>query len=290
MLSLTLMVEQISTIGMSETGECCLTGMLRHLLAVTVLLFASAHPVAAQTISEFSLPFRARSIVAGPDGALWFAGMDKIGRITTGGEITEFLIPVSASARPVFPFDMTSGPDGALWFNVAGAISRDAMMPYTAVGIGRITTGGEFSEFLLPPMARLPPLGLTAGPDGALWFTEQLANKIGRLTTAGEFSEFLLPTPNNFLYSITTGPDGAIWFVEGNQNESEIGRITVAQDQENDSVQSVRIPQAASDCSEPRESADKVRGRTAWPLSILVLSLLIVTYGLHSARAPIRQS
>jgi streptogramin lyase len=31
------------------------------------------------------------------------------------------------------------------------------------------------------------------GPDGALWFTERLADKIGRLTTAGLFTEFPLP-------------------------------------------------------------------------------------------------
>ena len=37
--------------------------------------------------------------------------------------------------------------------------------------IGRITTGGVFTEFAIPDGQRRPT-GITAGPDGALWFTE----------------------------------------------------------------------------------------------------------------------
>jgi streptogramin lyase len=39
------------------------------------------------------------------------------------------------------------------------------------------------TEFPLP-VGSLPS-GITVGPDGALWFTENHANKIGRITTAG---------------------------------------------------------------------------------------------------------
>jgi streptogramin lyase len=31
--------------------------------------------------------------------------------------------------------------------------------------------------------------GITAGPDGALWFTDGATNQIDRITIAGEFSE-----------------------------------------------------------------------------------------------------
>jgi streptogramin lyase len=40
------------------------------------------------------------------------------------------------------------------------------------------------TEFTIPT-ANSGPNGITAGPDGALWFTEAAANKIGRITTAG---------------------------------------------------------------------------------------------------------
>lgn len=106
-----------------------------------------------------------------------------------------------------------SRPHGALWFIEAGAKK-----------IGRITTAGQFSEFVLPtPNYNFS--GIAAGPDGALWFTALGGNKIGRITTAGEFSEFVLPAPNSRPYGITAGPDGAVWFTEKSPNESSGGKI-----------------------------------------------------------------
>jgi virginiamycin B lyase len=58
------------------------------------------------------------------------------------------------------------------------------------------------------------PINITAGPDGALWFTENAANKIGRITTDGVISEFTIPTADSSPFFITTGPDGAVWFTE----------------------------------------------------------------------------
>jgi virginiamycin B lyase len=40
-------------------------------------------------------------------------------------------------------------------------------------------TEPHFTEFSIPT-ARSNPIGITSGPDGALWFTEFFANKIGR--------------------------------------------------------------------------------------------------------------
>src|SRR5450755_1737484 len=55
---------------------------------------------------------------------------------------------------------------------------------------------------------------ITAGPDGALWFTEEIGNNIGRITTAGVVTEYPVPTPNGQLFAITSGPDEALWFTE----------------------------------------------------------------------------
>jgi virginiamycin B lyase len=71
---------------------------------MTVLLLASARTAVAQTITEFPIPTEfpvaAATIAAGPDGALWFTahGRHKIGRITTTGEFTEFLLPTPNDA------------------------------------------------------------------------------------------------------------------------------------------------------------------------------------------------
>jgi virginiamycin B lyase len=46
--------------------------------------------------------------------------------------------------------------------------------------IGRITTGGAFTELRLPNTSAQHH-GITAGPDGNLWFTEFGGEKIGAL-------------------------------------------------------------------------------------------------------------
>jgi virginiamycin B lyase len=186
-----------------------------------VLVLASARTATAQTITEFPSPFTLwAGSIAGSDGALWFPGANKIGRITTAGVVTEFSIPVPA---PFFVYtNIAAGPDGALWF---GLVNVTRGWPVSR-GIGRMTTTGEFSEFWLPPGDASINGGITAGPDGALWFTEGTAGKIGRITTAGTINEYPLPTPNSSLSGITAGPDGALWFIEG--LSPKIGRITTA--------------------------------------------------------------
>lgn len=69
----------------------------------------------------------------------------------------------------------------------------------------------------------VPPNGafaITAGPDGAMWF-DTYNNTIGRITTAGAITEYPIPSGST-LWGITSGPDGALWFAHGNN----IGRIT----------------------------------------------------------------
>ena len=48
---------------------------------------------------------------------------------------------------------------------------------------GRITTAGVVTEFAIPTPSP-KPYGITAGPDGALWFTEYNGTKIGRLAAS----------------------------------------------------------------------------------------------------------
>jgi len=79
------------------------------------------------------------------------------------------------------------------------------------------------SEFTIPT-AVSGPAEITAGPDGALWFTEANGNNIGRITTTGTFTEFTVPTAGSVPAGITAGSDGALWFTENRGNK--IGRIT----------------------------------------------------------------
>jgi streptogramin lyase len=86
------------------------------------------------------------------------------------------------------------------------------------------------TEFPLPPLTFNPvpaTQGITAGPDGNVWFTEPVTGVVGRITPAGQVTEF--PTPVRNPGGITAGPDGNLWFTGGSLlNDPSIGRITPA--------------------------------------------------------------
>src|SRR5712671_5086574 len=91
-------------------------------------------------------------------------------------------------------------------------------------GIAKQAPAQTFTEFPIPT-AGISLGGITAGPDGALWFAEASTSKIGRITTAGVITEFPTPTAGSPLGDITQGPDGALWFTESG-GFGKIGRIT----------------------------------------------------------------
>jgi virginiamycin B lyase len=134
-------------------------------------------------ISEFTLPPPAvlgpgAGITKGSDGALWFTGSSNmiaiVGRITTGGTITIYPTGLGGGFTGEA---ITSGPDGALWL---AAINGSQTDTDAAGSIDRITTTGTVTAYT-PPFVTLFPgmLGITTGPDGALWFTDDCT--IGRM-------------------------------------------------------------------------------------------------------------
>jgi virginiamycin B lyase len=81
---------------------------------------------------------------------------------------------------------------------------------------------GTITEYLMNPGASA--YGLTAGPDGNLWFTDDNLNKIGKITTSGQITEYPL-VGGSGLREIATGPDGDLWFTE---HSGRIGKITTS--------------------------------------------------------------
>lgn len=213
--------------------------------------------VTTGTITEFPTgvntdPWR---ITTGPDHNLWFsnAAYSFVGRMTTSGVVTLFVLPSGGMAQFLAP-----GPDGNVWFGEGG--SRHL--------VGKITPGGVITEY---PTSGLPfaitqgpdgrmwlhqgatpkkvgaidtntgvlteyPLpgapgisgggGIASGPDGALWVTGQGSNNIGRVTTSGVRTNTYGLNAGSTPNYITSGPDGNLWFTE--QNASKVGRITPA--------------------------------------------------------------
>ncbi len=174
--------------------------------------------------TDISIPF---SIVAGPDGAMWFTEFNgnKIGKITMDGTITEYPVPTEGSV----PLYIIVGPDNALWFTELSGNK-----------IGRITTSGEINEYSIPTPG-CTPTGITVGSDNALWFTEQTAFKIGRITTNGEITEYSIPNSiNGYPYDIIEGSDGNMWFTRQGAN------IICRFNYQNNEITEYSVPTASS--------------------------------------------
>ena len=69
------------------------------------------------------------------------------------------------------------------------------------------------------------PQGITVGPDGNLWFTENGNSKIGSATTDGGFQDVATPTASAGPQEITLGPDGNLWFTEVGPGINKIGKV-----------------------------------------------------------------
>ncbi len=211
------------------------------------------------TITEYALPTKDSwpgGITVGPDGAIWFVetGANQIGRITSDGKITEYAVPTAHAINPYQGF-LTVGPDGAIWFNEelvnklgritmkgsvkeyqlppdTGGIRALVSMPHqqlwlTAADTNKImqmTTKGHVKAAYTIPNPNTAPVGMIAGPDGALWFVERWGSKVGRITTDGTITEYPTPTSNRFLLRLTVGSDGAIWYTDF---LGTIGRVTL---------------------------------------------------------------
>ena len=111
----------------------------------------------------------------------------------------------------------------SLRFFLFGGLLSLLICVLTLAAPSALALSGKIRLFAVPT-AGSTPNGITAGPDGNLWFTEVIGNKIGRITTAGVITEFVVPTANSRPIDITAGPDGNLWFTEENANN--IGRIS----------------------------------------------------------------
>ncbi len=81
------------------------------------------------------------------------------------------------------------------------------------------------SEFPIPGGPDIgAKTGITAGPDGAIWFVSSTDERVGRLGRDGQFSFVNLPqtTTGDDPTAITLGPDGNLWFLRS----SEVGYVT----------------------------------------------------------------
>ncbi len=101
----------------------------------------------------------------------------KIGRINKFGDIREFTIP--EQAWPDFvanPAGIASGPDGNIWFTEYSFLADDTGEQHGGNKIGRLNLATQTIDEFPVPTAFARADGITAGPDGAMYFTEDPNN------------------------------------------------------------------------------------------------------------------
>jgi virginiamycin B lyase len=92
----------------------------------------------------------------------------------------------------------------------------------TAISAGQ--PWDSITSYSLPQLGS-SPYGITQGPDGAVWFTEEDTNYIGRISASGVITQF--PVYDAYApTAITSGPDGALWFIA--EFGEEIASITTS--------------------------------------------------------------
>ncbi len=163
-------------------------------------------------IHQYSVPHHHYPgyITAGPDNAMWFTEVGRIGRIELAHfTVSEVSVPHSVGGA------ITLGPDNALWF-----VENDSDR------IGRLTTSHHLSEFQL--RVRACPGGITAGPDGGVWFAESSCGddvgRIGRIDpTTHHIQEWRVPTKQPYLWNIVSR-DSDLWYTENFANK--LGHIS----------------------------------------------------------------
>ena len=184
-------------------------------------------------------------LALGSDKAVWFAEGQHIGRITTGGAISE--IPYPDGNTNNYYGSVAAGPDGDVWVTEFAANVIDDVDPVTnnittyRVGcsllglivasdgnlwsncgsqLARITTNGTVTLFNNPFSTPTDNEDIIKGPDGNPWFAgSTLANVIGEFNPATNTWTYYYPpngTGNDL--AMTLGPDGNVWTLDTNRN------------------------------------------------------------------------
>ncbi len=132
--------------------------------------------------------------------------------------------PVSHGAGVVH--QIAQQGDGSLWVTITPpqplgqsigmTLGPDGKMWFTQDNLHSVVGKIDMSGKVVEYPVSAVPLQIIQGPDGDLWFTEIDPGTIAKITTSGKLTEY--PTPaTGGPSSITSGADGDIWFTQNNE-------------------------------------------------------------------------
>jgi streptogramin lyase len=118
------------------------------------------------------------TLLIGKTGTAWIGLRGAaIEQVTTAGVQHVLVLPPSVMAV----MGLASGEDGIVWYSTIGE------------GIGQVSRSGRSSFFEVSPNRTAAYEGITATPDGSLWFTIGCKNSIGHHTVTGVVIVFHIP-------------------------------------------------------------------------------------------------
>jgi virginiamycin B lyase len=139
-------------------------------------------------------------VIVGPDGAPWVTdgGLNAIVRVDPESrQVTRFDVPGSGSNLNTAAFDGR----GVLWFTGQSGI------------YGRLDPGGAVRTF--PTPRGRGPYGITAGPDGTVWFSSLAGSYIARIDPdSSQVETFDVPTRGGGARRIWSDSAGRLWVTE----------------------------------------------------------------------------
>ena len=168
-------------------------------------------------------------IVLGPDGYLWFTDFGSIGVFDPSSHemVDQVSLPGGSSEEP---FGITVGPDGNIWYT-AGVLKAGG--GFNSFEVGKIDLANADAVSEIPVSSASEPFGITAGPDGSIWFTvtnsgstagtiDVIDPAMDTITQTITVPTIVVATPDPI--GISPGADGNIWFTDGG---GAIGRVVL---------------------------------------------------------------
>ncbi len=198
--------------------------------------FTTVYPLSPANINVANFE---SEVTAGPGGDdLWFTEPGAIGIFSLASDTVVGQVSLPSSGGTQMPAAITLGPDGNIWFTESVPDAGGSGFASSAVGVINLNHGNSITEF--PTPAASQPSGITAGPDGNIWFTETGAGAIGFVRVAGLSgpSQYTLgsavPIPTTGQaggvlshpapVGITNGPNDTVWFAD---KSGAIGDLSV---------------------------------------------------------------